>query len=766
MAKRWTWRGAIITCLALLTTSFASGRVLFGGAASAEDGDRPAGTAVRATPAGPERYNPYVSGNRVVFTQVERKTDGSSTAAVWARDLVTGAESLVADVATGEPRPVTSDGWTAWSESPGDGRLAVKARANAGGPILDVFTTDWTPESFGSSRLDAQLPLAISGNNLSFTNGTPINPDVPELGRVSLPNTQPTLIDVMTTATSDFPDPIGNVAQAATTSVISEGNQVLFSIVDGNGNVIAAPSGAGIAGCLDTVDLPNLLAFDGNRVGIYALCPNDAGVLQSAIATCTLPCLTIEQIELPGIEYGIIQPNSLTLAGGKFVYSAGNGFFDSAIYSIDPVPGSQPVAIRTTSNTVGPRLSASGSRVVWDEAGYDNGTLSADIYMHDLATHVTTRLRRARPAEVVAPPTDPFRHDPDINGRRLVYAEQARDLSTAGIWTRSLTGAPTLVSNVATGDSVPRVSANWFAWSTRDPGAQQDRIFAARRPGGALIDVFNTDPLLNPYIFSFGGFDHYPARVDLTGNRVVVSASRPNPGGFYPLPAVWDKTLPAGTLTQLTREEESPQFGPLGAPQDSAGRGDRRNTVSIGWLSSAAPFRSDVILRTGVGDPGTVLADSSGCTASIVDVTTTVAVAASNCFYPQGPLLSSCALPCRDGMTEAIQIPNDPFPGPLTFDSRRDVTGLSAFDAKVAVSVRGFGLAGRNGSRVVQKNSVEVYDLARPNDPPVSIIIRSGAISEPRIDGNHVVFGIVKQSDGKIGTIYLYNLRTRTLSTL
>ena len=135
-----------------------------------------------------ERYNPYLNGDRMVFTQVTRRADDSTTAAVWSRDLASGRESVVAEIGTGEAVPVTSGTWTAWSEMASDTHVSVRHAPTLRAGARRVHDTG---ERVRWRRCQSDTLLSsvsLVDNRLVTTNGTFVPLTTPELVRSTYPH--------------------------------------------------------------------------------------------------------------------------------------------------------------------------------------------------------------------------------------------------------------------------------------------------------------------------------------------------------------------------------------------------------------------------------------------------------------------------------------------------------------------------------------------------------------------------------------------------
>lgn len=711
------------------------------------------GPVVKNKAQGVERYNPFVDGDRVVFTQVTRRA-GGSTASIWARDLATGRESLVADVGTGEPLPLTSAGWTAWSDmgpgQPGTSRL--RARANAGGPVIDVFTTAYDGQGAGGEA-DELLSFDLSGDRLTAVNGIQPPGDGRQLVRFTLPSTQPTYVDVMTTAPG--PQPFGTepgVAQSGDRSVVTLGNGTLFSIVDGAGAVVAAPSSDG---CFGFQFGPTHPAIDGDRVAVAALCIDPSlGFFAPAIVTCTLPCATTDTVfvgERAFVDFGLAP--YVTLRNGVAYWSSGNTFNDSSLFSVDLANNGPVVELRHTSGIIGPRVSVSGNRLVWDESIVRGGVQTSDVYVMDLTTRSVTALRPNGRDVVTTPATGPIRLNPDVRGNQLVYNEVARDGSSAGIWQRSLTGAAGLLSSVATDVSVPRLGTGWTAWNTRDPDRATDRVVATDRPGGALVDVYTTDLVPTFDVFPPG---RRPVGVDVSGNRVATLGYTLVPffGGTVVQPQLYTTALPGGALTALTPVAENSFFGPafVGVP-----RTEGRYTAVYDQRNFPAAVR--LFDDAGVERAVPVVSDDSGtpCSVFAFDLTATQLVAWQSCFFTAAGYLTSCTLPCANGFEQKRPM----------LDSNGiglRVQSLSAFGSTVAMTISGQFAAGRYGSRFGLTTQVVTVSLAG-TAAPTTLTNESGTVSEPRVDGPTMVWSVDRLDGGRTGTVTVYDLRRNRSTT-
>lgn len=718
------------------------------------------GPVVKNKAQGVERYNPYIDGDRVVFTQVTRRA-GGSTASIWARDLATGRESLVADVGTGEPLPVTSAGWTAWSEAgPGvPGRSVVRARANSGGPVLDVFSTAYDGQGFGGEA-DELLSVDLSGDRLVTTNGIQPPGEGKQLVRFTLPSTQPTYVDVMTTAAG--PAPFGGepgVAQSGATSVIALGNSTLFSVVDGAGVVTAAPAGQfGGDGCFVPDFGPVVPSIDDGRVAVAGFCFDPTvGFFNAAVITCTLPCATVDPVFVSstlGFDVGL--PPRLVVRGDTAYWSTGNGFSGSAIYAVDLAHGGPAVELRRSSGAIGPRVSVAGNRLVWDETIVKGGVQSSDIYVMDLTTGATTALRPNRRDVVSAPPSGPIRLAPDVRGNTLAYTEVARDGSSAGIWQRALAGgAPTLVSNVATDGSAPRLGTGWMAWNTRDPGAPVERVVATSGPGGALVDVYQTDLAGPSGVLGLPG-QVLPVGVDVSGSRVATLGwtVRFLFGGLTIQPMLYSTDLPGGALTPLTPFEDQ-QFGPqLFGPPHTEG-----NMTAI-VDQATFPGRLRLVDTAGNETALPPVFDAAGqpCFPQAFDLTATTLVAYQNCFFTGSALLTSCALPCASGFTRQRPLVDATGLG-------MQIRSLTVSGNQVAMTRSGQFAAGRYGSRFGSTTEVIVTDVTSSRDPVV-LINESGAVSEARVDGTTVVWSVDRYEGTRTGTVTVFDLRRNRSATV
>lgn len=714
---------------------------------------------------GVERYNPYIDGNRVVFTQVQRR-NGATTASIWARDLTTGRESLVADVGTGEPMPVTSTDWTAWSEiGPGQpGTSVVRARRNTGGAVIDVFSTAYDGQGQGGEA-DELPSVDLSGSRLVTTNGVQPPGEGKQLVRFTLPSAQPTYVDVMTTATG--PAPFGaepGVAQSGDTSVIALGNSTLFSVVDGAGAIVAAPAANPFFfgdGCT-TVPFGQVRpAIDGSRVAVPGYCFDPTqGFFTSAIITCTLPCATVDPVLVDQkLGFGPGLPPVLTVRGRTAYWSSGNGFSGSSIYSVDLARGGPIVEIRRSSGAIGPRVSVSGNRMAWDETIVRAGMQTSDAYVMDLTTGAITALRPNGRDVTVAAPTGPIRVNPDVRGNQLVYAEIARDGSSAGIWQRALVGGtPALVSNLATDGSTPRLGTGWTAWTTRSPGLNVERVVATDRPGGALVDVYQTD-LRSPFDpFPPAAGNVLPVSIDVSGNRVATLGwtLRSLFGGLTAQSMLFSTELPSGSLTPLTPFDPNTFFGPslIGPARTESG------TTAVVDQST---FPANVRLFDAGGAEHAVpaLFDTAGqaCFPQAYDLTATKLVAFQRCFFTAQAYLTSCTLPCANGF-EQRRAMLDPIGNGVQIQS------LTAFGNQVAMTRLGQFSAGRYGSRFGGTTEVIVTDLTSAR-APVVLANESGIVSEPRIDGTNLVWSVDRDEGARTGTITVYDLRrNRVASTL
>ena len=713
------------------------------------------------TPAGVERYNPDIDGGRVVFTQVDRR-NGTTKASIWSRDLASGAETLVADVATGEPYPVAGTGWTAWSEAgPGvPGTSIVRARAvGAGSRVIDVFATDYPPSFFTyPGNPDQLLPVDLSGNHLVTTNGLLPGTDGTgkQLVRVDLPSTRPTFVDVMTTVGATFAP---GVAQSGTTSVVPLDNGTLFSVVDGSGRVIASPT-AGDCIVYFGGGTPPRPAIDGTRVAQPAVCLQPAlGAYVPSIVTCTLPCDTVDA--LPIVQPFGYLPASIALSGSLAVWSSRDGDDTMGVYALDLVAGGAPRLVHRASGAIGPRVAISGTKVVWDETTVTGGQTRSSIYLRDLATGRTTILAPGGTSEVVPEAAGPLRLNPDVLGGRLAYTEVARDGSSAGIWTRSLTGSPSLVSTMATDSSVPRLGTGVIAWNTRDPGAVVERVVATDRPGGALVDVYSTD--LGDSVPSYYGPDFVePVRVDVGGSKAVVTGYSYDPAGApsgfpLPQPSVFAKDLPAGPLTYLAPVIPS-SYGGFVAAND--GRTNGRYSAAI---EATYPGVVDVFDGATLVQQLTVPSTSPygpTCYPGGVDVTATRLVMAVNCNYPEAAALLWCSLPCAAGLTGRVTVPADPG---TTFAPY--LTAVSASGDTVMVTRAVTIQSGRYGDRWSQATEIDQYDIGRGRGPTV-VTVESGVVGQPQVDGGTVTWSVDRWEGGRTGTVYVRDLQRGRTSTV
>ena len=756
MAGRWRWRAAVLVTVGLvlgaqeLQASAGTDRGRDGGRdTAARDaamrGRRGGGRGGEVQAGhGVERYNPDIDGNRVVFTHVTRRRDGTSAAGVWSRDLTSGRETLVAEVGTGEPSPVASPGWTVWSEV-ASGEVpttVVRARSTArGANVIDVYSTDYPPYPFYYGAMP--LPsVDISGNRVATVGN--VAPDGgKQLVRFDLPSTTPAFVDVMATAPAVASPGVG---QSGATSVIGLGNGTLFSIVDGAGNVVASPTAAGDCSGPGSVIRP---AIDGNRVAAFAYC-NTSG---PSILTCTLPCDVVDALPVD-LRYGATQ--TVALSGSLVAYSAQISYNTTAVVVLDLAAGGTPVFVHQTSGTVGPRVSISGRKVVWDETIGRDRVTSTEIYLHDLDTGKTVILADGGRTVAVEPATGPIRLNSDVRSGVIAYTEVARNGGSAGIWTRSLSAGSTLVSSVATDSSTPRLGDGWIAWNTLDPGASGDRVVATTGPSGPLVDVYSTD--VTGSIFGYS--PEYPARalVDAAGSRVAVGGYTlvpyPYYGGEYPQPSVFSKDLPTGDLSYLAPIVPNP-YGVSGA---YIGRTNGRYTATIeyGYANGVIDlFDGTALVRQLAATPAT----SYPCSPNALDITETRLVVATAC-YGEPSALISCTLPCESGFTDRLVIPDevDPLTGFGTYYSAF-VVSMSASGNHVAVARYTIGRAGRAGDRNVQSTRLELYNLARPNAAPTLLAFESGNVSEPRVDGNVVTWSVDQLDGSRRGTVYVYDIR-------
>ncbi len=714
-------------------------------------GDRPKGGG--RAPTGVERYNPDIDSNRVVFTQVDRRK-GGTTASVWSRDLTSGNETLVADVGTGEPWPVASGQWTAWSEvaGPGDpGRTVVRARSTASRAVLDVFATDVNPLAFPYSSTN-RLSVDMSGDILATSNGLYPGADGSgrQLVRFTLPSTQPSFVDVMTTSSGSFD--VG-VAQSGGTSVITLDNGTLFSVVDASGRVVAAPTAGD---CFPVGGRGTRQpAIDGSRVVATTVCPGPDGYYQFALASCVLPCDLV--------NFTFVDPNSnpstaVALSGTLAAWSSSDPFSgNNAVWVADLASGGPPRAIHRTSGTIGPRVSISGQRVVWDETTTSGGVTRSAIYLRDLSTSTTTILGPGRGTEVVPEANGPLRLNPDVSAGRVAYTEVARDGSSAGIWTRALGGPATLVSASATDTSQPRLGDGWMAWNTRTPGASVEKVVATTGPGAPLVDVYSTDLAPVGDVFFTPDFPA-TAQVDVGGTRAVVTARSVEPDApfNYPQQHVFGFPLPGGPLTPLA-PLGSPFFGFLDAQN---GRTNGRFTAAFETTYGGGIV--DLFDETGALRQLSLPLASFGnaCSPGGLDLTSTRLVVGATCYG--GPTDASqvlwCDLPCAGGFTGRVAIPgeSDPFfSGGITSAQLRTVSA----SGDVAVITREtFARSGRYGDRYHRITVVERVDLGRARGP-FPVTAEAGTVSEARTDGDTIVWSVDRREGGRIGTVYVHEIR-------
>lgn len=687
--------------------------------------------------AGPaiERYNPYIDGDRMVFTQVTRRPDDSTTAAIWTRDLVTGRESLVSPIGTGEAMPVTNGSWTAWSEMVSDTHSVVRARANRGGPVIDVFTT--AASTFGgggNDNPDLFLPsVSVSGDRLVTTNGSFVDLTAPELVRFDLPSTRPRYIDVLTT-TEGIARTWVSTGKSAT--VMSDlGPPQLFFVLDNGGRLVSSP----FDGCTPGFDAADSQAvIDGNRVAIGVNC----GSVPS-IATCVLPCATVDLIRLP---FGSGATPRVSLSGDVVAYRKSPDFFGgpTSIAVMDLTRDTAPTLVHTTSGAIGPRVSMSGNRIVWDETSFRNGERHADLYVYDRTTRTTTVIDGAGRASVL-PAAGPMRLAPDVSGGQIAYNELNADGTESGIWLRSLTGRPQLVSTVATDNSEPQIGKRYVAWNTRNADSGRTQIVAAPRNGrGPTLDVYTTDASAPPTELAGD------TRFDLDGDRAIISTVTTDVS-VRSHGAVLSGQIGAGTFSTLTpvRDPSSVPFfvDPI---SEGAARGDGGATVAIGSSSPDAPFVSiyDRDLNRSTVTPSLICSYPTS-----VSIEGPSVVTLASCF-PGSAELGICTLPCTSLPTTLV--PSALVPGMSSVFFRH----IEQANGTVIVQGGAFVTGGRYRlNRGVQVSILERIDVGAPAAGARFVSIDSGSASLVSMDGDLAVWSVDRFDGIRTGTMFVHDLR-------
>lgn len=745
MNKRVQWRAVMLVTMATIA---------FGLSVRSYAATTPAATA------GPtiERYNPYIDGDRLVFTQVTRQPDDSTTAAIWTRDLVTGRESLVADVQTGEPYPVASAAWTVWSEV-GSGQVGassvVRARSTRpGAKVIDVFSTEYNGPVNVDSALTL-LPVALDGDRLVTTNGLHTPAEGKQLARFTLPDTRPSYVDVTTTG-FDLSGAFGglpSVAQGGRNSVYTGVPTTLFSVVDHRGVVVAAPAWTQVvidpsepgASCVSATGPRVHPAMDGDRIAVPAICFDPTRGFANAIATCVFPCTEIRSVPLPDEVNFFDNVPTIALDGDK-AYLASNtarGFptRSATIWSIDLATGGPARLLRRSSGAIGPRVSASGRRLVWDESVARDGVLTSDIYLMDTVTGTVTVVRPGG-RDVVLPPAGPVRLRPDTSNGVLVYNELAVDDSSAGIWQRRLSGGVAqLVSSVATESSSPSIGNGWIGWNTRDPDNLFERVVATKGPGQPLVDVYNTDlSSLNPFDPSTR-----PVQVDVAGGRISLNGYAA--GSFFGTPvltnAVWSGRLPDGPLDRLTTSEANTVI------QGQVRTNGRFTSAVLTTTTSRVHLFDEAGAETVVSNP----VDGFGveCTAFGSDLTAATLVTFGTCQF-QDSFVASCALPCADGFTSVRML-----------DGSRELSPFSvtamATDGTRAVFARAMSaFTGRYGTRFVAGSEIVLVALSGAA-PVRSLATEPGVVAVVRMDRDTIVWGSDSYDGARRGVVTVVDLR-------